>query len=83
MALAKTRRYGGARRGSGETPHSATSGRGGQRPALAGIETVVSFELLTCDTAEQAEARVAAPGLPAPPSRWPTPSAASNRGRRG
>ena len=65
MALAKTRRYscvvalGAVIRG--ETPHfDFVAGEAASGLQLAGIETgvPVSFGLLTCDTAEQAEARV-------------------------
>ena len=65
MALAKTRRYscvvalGAVIRG--ETPHfDYVAGEAASGLQLAGIETgvPVSFGLLTCDTAEQAEARV-------------------------
>lgn len=65
MALAKTRRYscvialGAVIRG--ETPHfEYVSSEAASGLQLAGIETgvPVSFGLLTCDTAEQAEARV-------------------------
>ena len=65
MALAKTRRYscvialGCVIRG--ETPHfDFVAGEAASGLQLAGIETgvPVSFGLLTCDTAEQAEARV-------------------------
>jgi 6,7-dimethyl-8-ribityllumazine synthase len=65
MALAKTRRYscvvalGAVIRG--ETPHfDYIAGEAASGLQLAGIETgvPVSFGLLTCDTAEQAEARV-------------------------
>ena len=65
MALAKTRRYacvialGCVIRG--ETPHfDFVAGEAASGLQLAGIETgvPVSFGVLTCDTAEQAEARV-------------------------
>jgi 6,7-dimethyl-8-ribityllumazine synthase len=65
MALAKTRRYscvvalGCVIRG--ETPHfDFVAGEAASGLQLAGIETgvPVSFGLLTCDTAEQAEERV-------------------------
>ena len=65
MALAKTRRYscvialGAVIRG--ETPHfDFVASEAASGLQLAGIETgvPVSFGLLTCDTAEQAEARV-------------------------
>jgi len=65
MALAKTRRYscvvalGCVIRG--ETPHfDFVAGEAASGLQLAGIETgvPVSLGLLTCDTAEQAEARV-------------------------
>jgi 6,7-dimethyl-8-ribityllumazine synthase len=65
MALAKTRRYscvialGCVIRG--ETPHfEFVAGEAASGLQLAGIETgvPVSFGVLTCDTAEQAEARV-------------------------
>src|SRR5262245_53672476 len=65
MALAKTRRYscvialGAVIRG--ETPHfDYVAGEAASGLQLAGIETgvPVSLGLLTCDTAEQAEARV-------------------------
>ena len=65
MALAKTRRYscvvalGCVIRG--ETPHfDFVASEAASGLQLAGIETgvPVSFGLLTCDTAEQAEARV-------------------------
>ena len=67
MALAKTRRYscvvalGAVIRG--ETPHfDFVASEAASGLQLAGIETgvPVSFGLLTCDTAEQAEARVGA-----------------------
>ena len=90
MALAKTRRYacvialGCVIRG--ETPHfeyiSAEAASGLQ---LAALETgvPVSFGVLTCETREQAFARLAglgatrAPTRPARRSRWPTSSRAS------
>ena len=82
MALAKTRRYscvvalGCVIRG--ETPHfDFVASEAASGLQLAGIETgvPVSFGLLTCDTAEQAEARVErGAGRRAPRSRWPTRS---------
>ena len=80
MALAKTRRYscvvalGCVIRG--ETPHfDFVASEAASGLQLAGIETgvPVSFGLLTCDTAEQAEARVdRGARRPGPRSRWPT-----------
>jgi 6,7-dimethyl-8-ribityllumazine synthase len=82
MALAKTRRYscvvalGAVIRG--ETPHfDYVAGEAASGLQLAGIETGCRSRS-GCSRAtppsRRRPASIEAPGLPAPPSRWPTPS---------